>query len=258
MTVLAAAGRPTDEYLALASVYDDWQEHFGPFWRLALPRLLATLERHCLPPVPPALVDLGCGTGALLLALRHRRPTWALADVDASAAMLENAARKPGGGEVRWMHASFESPWLEGPPAARFAVAGAFFDAVNHAAAPGALARMCAATAHALAPGGLFVFDVNNRLGFEAWWQGRRLYRRPGWTLIMDAHFDAATGLAEGRAVVERRGTEQVSAVIERCFPDDEIRAALDGAGFSVEDSAPWSPLPDDVPGKTWWVARVR
>jgi SAM-dependent methyltransferase len=254
----AGADLLADDYLALASVYDEWQERFGPFWRLALPRLLATVDRHGLPAGPPAFVDLGCGTGALLLALRRLRPGWTLTGIDASAAMLESAARKPGAAEVRWVHASFEHPWLAcaAPAGARIAAAGSFFDAINHAAAPGALGRVCAATAQALAPGGLFVFDVNNRRGFEAWWQGRRFYRASGWTLTMDAAFDGRSGLAEGRAVVERRDTLQTSAVTERCFSDEEIRAALEGAGFSVEASDPWRPLPDDVPGKTWWVAR--
>jgi SAM-dependent methyltransferase len=248
-------GAGSDGYAALAAVYDDWQERYGQFWKVVLPRLLDTVERHGLPPRAPSFVDLGCGTGALLLALRRVRPQWALTGVDASAAMLEAAAGKPGAGDVRWVHGSFGDPWA---PAEGHAAAGSFFDAVNHAAAPGALAELWAATARALAPGALFVFDVNNRRGFEAWWQGRRVYQGPGWTMTMDARFDHDAGLAEGCATIERRGQTTVTTVTERCFTDAELDAALAAAGFAVLESAPWRPLPDDVTGKTWWVARRR
>ena len=42
----------------------------------------------------------------------------------------------------------------------------------------------------------------------------------------------------------------------ERCFSDEEVQAALGAAGFAVELIEPWTPMPDDVPGKTWVVAR--
>jgi SAM-dependent methyltransferase len=251
---MPTTGVEPDAYAALAEVYDDWQERYGPFWKVVLPRLLDTLERHGLPGERPSFADLGCGTGSLLLALRHRRPDWALTGVEASAAMLQAAGRKVGAGAVRWVHGSFTGRWTEQLHAA----AGSFFDAVNHAAAPGALTDLCAATARALAPDALFVFDVNNRRGFEAWWQGRRRYEGAGWTMTMDAHFDAAAGLAQGSALIERRGQTTLTAVTERCFTDAEVDAALAGAGFTVLESAPWRPLPDDVPGKTWWVARRR
>jgi SAM-dependent methyltransferase len=248
-------GAVPDGYAALAAVYDDWQERYGPFWKVVLPRLLDTVDRHGLTAQRPSFLDLGCGTGSLLLALRRRRPEWALTGVDASAAMLGAAAGKSGAGEVRWVHSSFVDPWIS---AQRHDVAGSFFDAINHAVTPGALAQLCAVTASALAPGALFVFDVNNRRGFEAWWQGRRLYHGPGWTMTMDARFDPDAGLAEGCAVIERRGQTTRTAVTERCFTDGELDAALTAAGFAVLESAPWRPLPDDVPGKTWWVARRR
>jgi hypothetical protein len=117
---------------------------------------------------------------------------------------------------------------------------------------------MFAATAGALARGGLFVFDVNNQEGFQAWWQGRRVYHGPRWTLTMDASFDRRTGLATGRASLQGPGPRLVSEVTERCFSGDEIHTALERAGFAALASEPWCPLPDDVPGKSWWVARRR
>jgi SAM-dependent methyltransferase len=243
----------TADYAALALVYDEWQERYGAFWRVVLPRLEATLARA--PQDAPSFLDLGCGTGTLLAALRTRHLGWRLAGVDASAAMLDVARRRPAAG-VGWVRARFDRalPFRDGS----FAAAGSFFDAINHAAEPGALASVCAAAARALRPGGLFVFDLNNQIGFDAWWRGRRVYATATWTLTMDATFDPGARLAHGRATVQldRADAPRTSAVIERCFSDDEIHAALAGAGFAIEMIEPWTPMPDDVPGKTWIVAR--
>jgi SAM-dependent methyltransferase len=238
-----------DDYFGLADIYDDWQEEYGPFWRLCEPRLEAVLRR-LPPPQPVALVDLGCGTGSLVLGLRRRHPDWALTGLDASAAMIAAARRKPGADAVTWQHAGFAD--LRGP----HTVAVSFFDALNHAAGPGAFDQAVAAVGRALVPGGLFVFDLNNRLGFEAWWQGRRIYQTERWTLTMDASFDADAGLAHGTATITRPGHPPVSTeVSERAFSEADVRAALEKNGLTVAACEPWRPLTDDVPGKTWWVA---
>jgi SAM-dependent methyltransferase len=245
--VPSAAG---DGYGILAAIYDEWQEEFGPFWRLCEPRLRATLDRHP-PPAPVDLIDLGCGTGALLLDLRRRHPDWTLTGLDASAGMIEAARGKPGAGSIEWVHADFDQ--VRGP----HGVAVSFFDALNHAAGPGELSRALAAISAALVPGGLFIFDVNNGTGFRAWWHGRRDYRTSRWTLTMEATFDERSGLARGLATVVRRGgAPLLIEVTERALEEDEVRATLEGSGLHVEVCEPWRPLPRDVPGKTWWVAR--
>jgi SAM-dependent methyltransferase len=246
-----------DAYAALAAIYDDWQERHGAFWKLALPRLRAALGAFPPPAdAPPAFLDLGCGTGELVLALGRLEPGWRLCGLDASAAMLALARRKAGAASVRWVHGSFDAE-VEGG----FTAAGAFFDALNHAVAPGALASACAAAARALVPGGLFAFDLNNEAGFRAWWHERQVFVGPGWTLTMEARFDPDARLAHGRAIVDDRrpgGGRRITEVVECCFGDDEVAAALEQAGFSVACAEPWSPARDGVPGKTWWVARRR
>lgn len=243
-----------DTYRALAPIYDWWQEHYGAFWRRVFPRLVATFDVFGPLPAPRSFADLGCGTGELLLALRGLHPDWSFCGVEQSPAMLSMATAKPDASAVRWVCGSFEEPFGD----ANFAAAGSFFDALNHAATPGALERTFAAVARSLTSGGLFVFDLNNRDGFDAWWRGRRRYDGPGWTLLMDASFDEKNGLAHGRAVVERGsdGERQSNDVVERCFDDAHVLGALKDAGFTVEGAEPWSPLPGDVAGKTWWVAR--
>src|SRR5258708_27643788 len=152
-------------YAALAPVYDRWQALDGnrPFWELVLGQLEPVLRRRRAPIT--SSVDLGCGTGELLLALRARHPDWRLAGVDASPAMLAVARAKPGAAGITWREQAIEHAVDEAP----FDVAGAFYDTMNHLADRAALARSFHAVARLLAPGGLFVFDVTNALGFRRW-----------------------------------------------------------------------------------------
>src|SRR4051794_1338418 len=99
-------------YDALAPLYDTWQSADGmtPFALLAHARLEAWLSRGAGLPAGAAFLDLGCGTGELLLALGRAHPGWRLVGVDGSAGMLAEAARKPGAARVTWMRARIDRP----------------------------------------------------------------------------------------------------------------------------------------------------
>ena len=51
---------------------------------------------------PATVVDVGCGTGTLSLALARRLPHAAVEGVDGDPAILEQARHKPGGDRVTW------------------------------------------------------------------------------------------------------------------------------------------------------------
>src|SRR5260370_28658366 len=97
-------------YAALAPVYDRWQALDGnrPFWELVLGQLEPVLRRRRAPVT--SFVDLGCGTGELLLAVRARHPDWRLAGVDSSPAMLAVAPPKPGPARTNWREHANEPP----------------------------------------------------------------------------------------------------------------------------------------------------
>jgi SAM-dependent methyltransferase len=239
-------------YDPVAAVYDAWQERYGSFAHFVLPCLEAALDDFR---GVSSFVDLGCGTGTLLLALAERHPGLRLRGVDASAAMLARAQEKPGAERVEWICAPLEQ--AQCPP--RFAAAGAFFNTVNHLPDADALRRMFACVAAALLPGGRLLFDVNNALGFQHWWgQGTTRYAGEDWVLQIATSFDADTGRAHATLHVERDGRRGGASVQERLFSDDEIAAALAGAGLAVEAREPWRPYSDGVPGATFWVARTR
>ena len=253
-------GGGADLYQALAPIYDDWQSSDGmtPFALVTFAKLIPLLEREAASPTrsrrPFSFLEIGCGTGTLLGALRAERPTWRLAGADASAAMLGVAARKPGARTLTLALARLEQPL---PFIRGFDAAGVFYDTLNHLADPPALARALAALSAVLRPGGLLVFDVTNRLGFERWWRGRNEFSGRRWRVVVEARFDAACHL--GRAEVTIAAEEGVRSfqLVERYLSDDDVRDALGAAGLTVERTESWAPFASDVEGKTWWVARL-
>ena len=241
-----------DLYDALAPVYDVWQASGGmtPFALVSEARLAPRLERAARGG-ELSFLDLGCGTGMLLSALRAEHPRWRLAGVDASAGMLAVAARTPGAETITWARAALDDRL---PFARRFDAVGGFYDTLNHLPNAGALAVAFTGVARVLRPGGLFVFDVTNRLGFERWWNGTRRFTAAEWCITIDATFDGDTGHADVTVERDDRPPRRFQ-LHERLFSVEQIGAALRSSGLDVERSEPWSPFEMDVPGKTWWTA---
>jgi SAM-dependent methyltransferase len=254
MTTDAAA--PASLYDTIAPFYDDWQQADGmtPFSHLVLDKLGRLLAWSLRGGPIPSFVDIGCATGELVLGLRRLHPTWRLAGIDASAGMLDVARRKPGAGGIDWINARLGDPLA--PP--RFDAAGCFYDTLNHLPDPAALDAALASIAAALVPGGLFIFDVTNELGFDQWWRGRNLWRGPDWSLAIQTHYDGARGIGEAEIIVEHGRSRATAALVESCFSAAQLTAALDRAGLDALTAEPWSPFAIDAPGKTWWISRKR
>src|SRR4051812_7344616 len=108
------------------------------------------------------ILDLGCGTGRLMLPLL--RDGHAVTGIDLSAAMLERAtarvARLAPAARARALLARADLRALPLPRRPRFAFAVAAFHTVQHLASAGDLVRFFRAVAAALRPGGWLAFDV--------------------------------------------------------------------------------------------------
>ncbi|HEY7371904.1 MAG TPA: class I SAM-dependent methyltransferase [Polyangia bacterium] len=248
-------------YDAVAPIYDEWQawEGMTPFAMVAAMKLAATLRREARrrargePAEPFAHLDLGCGTGTTLIELRRRHPGWRLAGVDGSRGMLAAARAKPTAGTIAWAQARLGDPL---PCAARFDSCSILYDTLNHLTEPDGWTRALHAVAAALRPGGLLIFDVTNRIGFEKWWSTRNLFGGDDWDLSVAARFDRASGVGTADVALARPGGRATFRLTERLYEPEEIRALVEDAGFTVERRRPWAPFPRSDLGKTWWVAR--
>jgi SAM-dependent methyltransferase len=247
------ASLPPALYDALAPVYDRWQRADGmtPFSQLVLHKLLPVLGRHVRGSAR-SFVDLGCGTGDLLLGLQRARPDWRLVGTDGSAGMLAVARSKPGAARIDWVRSALGGLRL---PAPAFDAAGSFYDTLNHLPDAAALAAVFSAVAAALAPGGLFVFDATNEIGFARWWSSRRVWRGPDWSVEVVTRYDPGHRLGHAETVIQHGGQRSTGSLTERCFAEDQIEQALAAAGLTTLSREPWSPFDTDAAGKTWWVS---
>jgi SAM-dependent methyltransferase len=202
-------------------------------------------ERHFA--TPGRLLDLGCGTGRLLLPFA-RRGDWVLG-VDLSEEMLKVAAAKARAADlpIHLLRANLVE--LDGLAGGSFDYAACLFSTLGLIAGAEPRRRVVAHAFRLLRPGGKFILHVHNR-GFSFWDpQGRRwllgdlfrrLLRRPGaGDRLMPAH-DGLPPLAM------------------HLFTRREAVCLLRGAGFRVAEVSPVSLRPDGRLRWPGWLGGLR
>jgi len=125
--------------------YEDWLAFVEECWQLYQVR-------------PSRVVDLGCGTGAIAMPLAERG--YRVTGIDLSADMLAAARRKGeelGLPAVEWLEQDMREWKLAAPADAVISLC----DCLNYLTDEKDIAAAFRATWEGLAPGGLFVFDVN-------------------------------------------------------------------------------------------------
>ena len=146
-----------DAYTVLAQCYDRLTADVG------YEKWADYVERHFRRSKRPvrSVVELGCGTGSLteLLARRGYRMT----AVDLSPDMLSVADRKCEGLDVLFLCQDMSRLSLLEPADAVIAC----LDSINYVTRPAALRRTFRRVCQALAPGGLFLFDVKTPAALE-------------------------------------------------------------------------------------------
>lgn len=246
-------------YDALAPIYDEWQAWKGmtPFARVAAAKLEPLLRREARRVknelAPFTHLDLGCGTATMLATLHAAQPGWRLAGMDGSAGMLAAARAKPETRGIALVRDTLVAPL---PFARAFDSCSILYDTINHLTEPEAVARLFGFVAPVLKPGGLLIFDVTNRVGFERWWAGRARFGGEGWAMSIEADFDPDTDVAIADVSITRAGCDGLFQLRERYYPEDAIRTLLAAAGFKAERVRRWAPFPKREAGKTLWMAR--
>jgi SAM-dependent methyltransferase len=196
---------------------------------------------------PGRLIDLGCGTGRLLVPLA--RDGWRVLGIDLSAAMLAVAAEKAraAGAAVDLIRANItELDFLQAEQcdavACLFSTLGMVRDATQRL-------RVVAGAYRLLRPGGRFLLHVHNRW-FNLWDRSSR-----GW-LLADLVGWREPGLERGdRRMPPHQG---IAGLTLHLFTRSEIVGLLRGAGFRVMEVRPISLAADGRLRCPWWLGSLR
>lgn len=182
-----------------------------------------------------SVLDLGCGTGLFAASLTGRD----VVGVDPAAAMLDIAAKRPGGERVRWVRGDARAVRLE----RRFdlvVLTGHAFQVFLTDADRAAVLRTIAAH---LAPKGRFIFDSRNP-EFRQWraWtpeNSRRSIEHPEVgrvTAWNDVACDPVTGVVTYGTFYRLADGRLHSSQSRIAFPSqDRIASSIDAAGLGVE-----------------------
>jgi SAM-dependent methyltransferase len=242
-----------ESYDAFAPHFDAWQRAFGGAYDdLILPRILAALARHPRP--VRRVVDLGIGTGDLVVALA--RAGYAVIGVDRSAAMLDVARGKIAAADLAapplLVHQDLRALRLDEPTDAAISV----YTVINQLTADGDLLRAMSAVHDALAPGGLFCFELNLLEAYERYWTGLEQVTLPDAVVVREHRRDGAT--FEARVTIRRSdGTTIHDRIAQRLYDDGEVAAALAGAGFELVGVERFDPFTTaGSPVKVLWSAQ--
>lgn len=199
----------------------------------SLPQLdVAFVQQHCLDSA--RLIDLGCGTGRLLLAMASRGCP--VIGIDLSFPMLQVAAQKAkqAGLPVELLQANLTH--LECLADGTFDCAACLYSTLGMIRGQDMRRRMIEQVYRLLRPGGCFVLHVHNRW-FNLWHgQGRR------W--LLQNYFRSLIGQEErgDRLMPAHQG---IGGLILHLFTRHEAIQLLRGAGFHIREVKPVSLNPD-------------
>jgi SAM-dependent methyltransferase len=205
-------------------------------------------------PETAAVLELGCGTGAILAGLGSGLT---LTGIDLSPGMLDHAKRRCP--LARFHQDDMTSFSLN----ERFDVVLCVFDSLNHVLTfEGWLATFERVREHLL-PGGLFIFDVNTlgrlqQLGEMAPW----VHHFDGNTLIMNVEFDEVNLSRWDIRIFERQHDQHFvlhhEHIAELGVPLAQVKEALAPAFDLLEEIDPGGNVPRDESRRASYVFQLR
>ncbi len=238
---------PMAEYDAYAKFYDATQ---GPSFAEAH-RVL--LEKYA--PAAGSLLEIACGTGVVL---SHLAPSYkTVAGLDSSRAMLREARRKLP--HARFHHQDMTQFRLD----RTFDAVICPYDALNHLLRFGDWRKTFKAVRRHLAPGGVFVFDMNTEFRLAQLAAAPAgVQDFPGGTMAIDVADEGRGVVAWRLRIFEKRQGQMYrlhrDSIEETAFHLDRVREALrrefrevrafDAQGFS---------RPKRMSRRLYWVSRA-
>ena len=246
-------------YEALAAVYDrlgekpDYNEYAAFF--------STCCKRYDIS--PSLVLDLGCGTGAMTLALAARG--YDMIGVDGSEQMLSRAYErmyKEGASGVLFLEQDMRAFELYGTVGAVVST----LDCVNYLTGDGDLAKCFSLVHNYLDPDGIFLFDVNTPYKFahiygdNAYILEDEIDGQAVWCGWQNA-YDTETGLCDFYLTLfeedeDGRYLRSEEHQRERCFTHETLLAALERAGFAYLGTwADYRFTSPDESTERWYIA---
>jgi SAM-dependent methyltransferase len=229
-------------------------DRFGDLAAVAAARLLR--ELHAAGHDSGTVVDLGCGSG--ILARHVVDAGYAVRGFDLSDDMLRLA-------RTQVPEATFERRAVLDvalPDSVGVTAVGEVLNyATDRRAGIDALATVARRVRDALAPGGVFLFDVSTpgRLGPER--ARERVHDHGDWTLCM--HAAELDDTLERRIVIYTRTAPGTYTRVDEhhvlhLYEPDEVVATVSAAGFAVERLATYGEATASTPPSGWVVVLAR
>lgn len=213
------------------TAYDRFAWCYNRYWGDRFSnQVLPVLERVLLPHLPAQgrILDLCCGTGQLARALAERG--YQVTGIDGSEEMLRYARENAPG--VQFILA--DARWLTFP--ASYDAVISTFDSLNHIMSLEELTQVFRNVHAVLERNGFFLFDLNMEEGYQTRWRGSFAIVEEEHVCIVRARYDPEQKIGQNEITMFRLegGVWQRSdlTLSQRCYSENEIRAALSEAGF--------------------------
>jgi ubiquinone/menaquinone biosynthesis C-methylase UbiE len=227
-------------------IYDRYAAVYDGSGQIRFALLLAAyldevLRRH--PVAGRRMVDLACGTGTLALMMAD--DGWLVIGVDRSAAMLAEARNKrehaanPQAVELCQCDMR-DVRGVLGPASADLVTCT--YDSLNYMLSERDLAACFRSAAFVLAPGGLFVADMNTRHFLEHDWGSCVIHELPQYVQVeqsvFDPQLDTVTMVLTCFVGDDERGYERIDEVHrERAYDDLLVTRLIEETGLTLEAS---------------------
>lgn len=198
-----------------------------------IPYLLDILERRGF--AGKSMLDLACGTGTVALAFASRG--WRVYGVDRSPSMLAQARRKAE--EIGLNLLLSEQDMRSFILPERVDLITCLFDSLNYLLTVEDLQQAFSRVAAHLAPGGLFICDMNTTWALSEIWDNNVYFsENDELSVIMESRYDRDMRTATVRLVAFVKRDELYERIeevhIERAYPERTVSAAMRRAGLQV------------------------
>lgn len=233
-----------------SAVYDrHWTDWTDSIW----PALRSVVRRRN--PKARTWLDLCCGVGRLLCLAANAG--YSVTGVDTSPDQLRHARRNAP--HARLVRADIRKLAL----GRQYDVITCMFDSINYLPERGAWMSALRRAARHLAPGGIFIFDVNTAYSHRRYWQRINFVRDPHCFVALDNSYDSRRGEACARITGFRKSGGKWRRFdemhIQRSWPDAVLDRMVRDAGLSFRKYGnPPFTQPRRSSGRKFYVCSLR